>query len=130
MKEIIHKWRRYANNVSARLAGQPLDLRVLNTSAEREKGFMFEPEPHDGFGLLFIYNEPRELGFWMRNVAFDLDLVPLDSNMKIMGVHRLRAHDERICRINRPCRYVLELSAGWCERNGAYKGDQLQFINV
>ena len=87
---------------------------------------MFEPEPDDGFGLFFVYPEPRELGFWMRNVPFDLDLIPLDEDMRVLGVQRLIADDERTCKIKRPCRYVLELASGWCERNGISKGCRLE----
>ena len=126
MKEIMHKWRRYANNVSARFAGQPLDLRVLNTPAEREKGFMFEPEPHDGFGLLFVHSEARTLGFWMRNVPFDLDLVALDEDMRVVEILPLLADDETTVATTFPCRYAIELAGGWCERNGVCKGDQLE----
>lgn len=86
---------------------------------------MFEPEPDDGFGLFFVYPEPRELGFWMRNVPFDLDLIPLDADMRVLGVRRLNADDERTCKIKRPCRYVLKLASGWCERNGVGVGDKL-----
>jgi len=126
MRDIYSKWKQQSN-CEATLGGIPLRLRMLTTPEEQEKGFMFEPEPDDGFGLLFVYPEPKSLGFWMRNVPFDLDLVPLDADMRVMGVRRLIAHDERTCRIKRPCRYVLELPVGWCERNGADIGTQLEF---
>jgi hypothetical protein len=126
MQEIFAKLRRLDNR-KAHLNGIPLELRLLSTPEEQAKGFMYEPEPDDGFGLLFIYPEPRALGFWMRNVPFELDLVPLDEDMRVMGVKRLLAYDERTCKIKRPCRYVLELRAGWCERNNIEPGAQLRF---
>lgn len=126
MKQIMHKWRRYIDNISARLAGQLLDLRVLNTPSEREKGFMFEPEPDNGFGLLFVYPEARILGFWMKNVPFDLDLVVLDEDMKVVEVLPLKADDENTVYTTFPCRYAIELARGWCKRNEVCKGDQLE----
>lgn len=124
MKEIFHIWKQQSN-CEATLGGVPLRLRILVSPEEQQKGFMFEPEPDDGFGLFFIYPHPKESGFWMRNVPFDLDLIPLDEDMRVMGVRRLLANDERTCKIRRPCRYVLELASGWCERNGIKIGDKL-----
>jgi uncharacterized membrane protein (UPF0127 family) len=125
MRDIFRIWNQ-RSNCEASLGGVPLRLRVLVSPEEQQKGFMFEPEPDDGFGLFFVYPEPRELGFWMQNVPFDLDLIPLDEDMRVMGVHRLIADDERTCKIKRPCRYVLELAAGWCERNGIGRGARLE----
>jgi len=125
MKDIFRIWNQ-ASNCEATLGGIPLRLRVLTEPEEQQKGFMFEPEPDDGFGLFFVYPEPRELGFWMRNVPFDLDLIALDEDMRVLGVHRLKADDERTCKIKRPCRYVLELAGGWCERNRINRGTKLE----
>jgi uncharacterized membrane protein (UPF0127 family) len=126
MRDIYSIWKQ-RSNCEATLGGIPLRLRMLTTPEEQEKGFMFEPEPDDGFGFFFVYPEPKELGFWMRNVPFDLDLVPLDEDMRVLGVHHLLAYDERTCKIKRPCRYVLELRAGWCERNSVVRGSKLEF---
>lgn len=125
MRDIFRIWNQQSN-CEATLGGIPLRLRVLVSPEEQQKGFMFEPEPDDGFGLFFVYPKPRELGFWMRNVPFDLDLIPLDEDMRVLGVHRLIADDERTCKIKRPCRYVVELAGGWCERNGVGPGDMLE----
>ena len=124
MRDIFRIWEQ-KSNCEATLGGVPLRLRVLVSPEEQQKGFMFEPEPDDGFGLFFVYPESKELGFWMRNVPFDLDLIPLDEDMRVLGVHRLLADDERTCKIRRPCRYVLELAGGWCERNGVGRGVRL-----
>lgn len=126
MRDIYSIWKQ-RSNCEATLGGIPLRLRMLTTPEEQEKGFMFEPEPDDGFGLFFVYPEPRELGFWMRNVPYDLDLVPLSDGGRVLGIHRLLANDERTCKIKLPCRYVLELKAGWCESNGIASGSKIEF---
>lgn len=124
MRDIFSIWKQQSN-CEATLGNMPLRLKTLSTPEEQEKGFMFEPEPDDGFGLFFVYPKPKELSFWMRNVPFDLDLIPLDEDMRVLGFHRLIANDERTCKIKRPCRYVLELAGGWCERNGVGIGTKL-----
>ncbi len=126
MQEIFSKWRKFTNSCNAEFNGKTLNLRILRTPAEHEKGFMFEPEPDDGFGLYFLYPEPRRLGFWMRNVPYDLDLVGLDSDLRVIEIRRLIANDERTVMLNRPCQHVLELKRGWCARNGITPGVRLK----
>lgn len=126
MQEIFNRWRTYTNSCEAELAGKHLRLRVLNTPEQHQKGFMFEPEPHDGFGLLFVYEQEQPLSFWMRNVPYDLDLIGLDNDLRVKEVHRLIANDERTVSFSRPCRYALELKRGWCAKNGVIPGTKLK----
>ena len=111
-EEIFQNWRRYANVQPARLNGKRIRLQFLTRSSEHEKGFMNEPEPEEDYGKLFIYPGPMNLGFWMQNVPFDLDLIALDNEMRVMEMHRLSANDEETKFISRPCMYVLELRSG------------------
>ena len=53
MRDIYSIWKQ-RSNCEATLGGIPLRLRMLTTPEEQEKGFMFEPEPDDGFGLFFV----------------------------------------------------------------------------
>lgn len=124
MRDIFRIWRKFTNNVNASIGGVPVELRILDNPADREKGFMFEPEPDDGFGLFFVHPKARSLGFWMRNVPFDLDLVILDDDMRIKEILQLKANDESTI-LTSPTRYAIELASGWCERNGVGRGDRL-----
>ena len=59
MKEIFTHWRGYTGELNAELGSKSLKLKVLATPEEQENGFMGLPEPDDGFGLYFKYNEPQ-----------------------------------------------------------------------
>lgn len=126
MKEIFEHWRGFTGNLTGVLGDQVLNLRVLTSPEEQAKGFMFSEKPSDDFGLLFKYSEPRTLGFWMKNVSFDLDLLAFDEDRRLFQVIRLKANDPTIRKISKPCRYVLELKAGWCERNNIEPGMTLE----
>jgi uncharacterized membrane protein (UPF0127 family) len=125
-EQIFENWRRIINVYPARLNGKNLRLHFLTRSSEHEKGFMHEPEPEEDYGKLFIYPGPMNLGFWMKEVPYDLDLVALDNEMRVMEIHRLRANDEETTFISRPCMYVVELRSGWSERNRLELGCKLE----
>ncbi len=127
MKEIFSTWRRFNGQRTGTLDGVELDFHILTTPEEHSEGFMNKPEPHDGFGLFFLYPEEKQLSFWMRNVPYDLDLVALDQELNVMEMIRLKANDETSIQISHPCRYVIELRAGWCEDYGIKLGSKLSF---
>ncbi len=87
---------------------------------------MNEPEPEEDYGKLFIYPGPMKLGFWMHNVPYDLELIALDTDMRVMEIHNLLANDEETVYINHPCMYVIELRSGWSERNELEIGCKLE----
>jgi len=110
----------------ASLAGIPLRLKILRTPEEQAEGFMFKPEPENGCGLLFVYNAPRPLSFWMRNVPYDLDLIALDRALCVRKVYTLRANEERAVEIDGGGQYALEMRSGWCHAHGILIGDKLK----
>ena len=126
MKEIFENWRGFTESLGGVLGDVELNLKVLTTPEAQAKGFMNAPEPTDSFGLLFKYPEPSGLGFWMKNVSFDLDLLAFDDDRRLFQVIRLKANDPTIRKISKPCRYVLELKSGWCKRNNIKLGMTLE----
>ena len=127
MKEIFSNWRRFNGQRTGTLDGVEIYFHVLTTPEEQSEGFMNKPEPHDGFGLFFLYPEERQLSFWMKNVPYDLDLVALDKDLRVMEIIHLKANDETSIGITNPCQYVIELRGGWCEDYGINFGKKFIF---
>jgi uncharacterized protein len=72
----------------------------------------------DDQGMLFFYLTDQEMHFWMPDTYFDLDLVYLDSNLKIIDIIRKlphyigRSNPDLIPRARGVwSRYVLEMKA-------------------
>jgi uncharacterized membrane protein (UPF0127 family) len=110
--------------IIAKISGVPLKLMVASTPESQMKGYMnHETGPVGNRGLLFVYDQPQPLSFWMKNVHFPLDIIFFDDVMDYVGHETMDpAHDvedEQIpqYRSKKPARFAVELEAGWCEKN-------------
>lgn len=127
-------WRAFASGklLRATFPARPdkvFSLTVLTTPEEQQEGFMFKEQPSDSEGLYFKYGRSGIQGFWMKNVSFDLDLVSLDSDLRVMEVTRLKAGDETSVVLRAPTANVLELRSGTCLKYGIRPGVRMTVIS-
>jgi len=88
---------------------------------------MFRKELGEHQGMLFIFEEERELAFWMRNTCLPLDMLFVGSDGTIVGI------EENVPTLNDghyapgacKARYVLEVNAGWSRRHGVKAGQKM-----
>ena len=80
-------------------------------------------------GMLFVFSESAERGFWMRNMSFPIDIIWINKNKTVIGVSN-NIDPETYPNIffpPSPVKYVLELNAGYAEKNGIASGTPLTF---
>lgn len=67
----------------------PLTLRVeiADDPAERAQGLMFRRQLAAGTGMLFIYEMPQPVSFWMRNTLIPLDMIFIAASGEVRHVH-------------------------------------------
>lgn len=107
-------------------------VEIADSEDERARGLMFRRELPAGEGMLFIYDQPRTVAFWMRNTLISLDLLFMDARGVIRHIHpSARPLDET--RIPgaavgdpQPERLmVLEISGGEAARLGLARGQAM-----
>ncbi|MGB7413314.1 MAG: DUF192 domain-containing protein [Thermosynechococcaceae cyanobacterium] len=69
----------------ALVADQTIDLEVALTQDQQAMGLMYRDPLPDNRGMLFPFNPPRNIGFWMKNVPVPLDMVFLYQG-KVVGI--------------------------------------------
>lgn len=107
--------------------------RVADTPEKQEKGLMFVKELPENEGMLFVFEQDEEQGFWMKNTLIDLDMVFIGSDKKVTSVAEEVEHsytytpDEEVAYALGYGRYVLELAAKTAAKHGVRPGTELKF---
>lgn len=113
----------------ATFAGQVIQLEVARTPRQQAMGLMFRPALPDDRGMLFPFDPPQPVGFWMKNVPVPLDMVFVRD-----GVVQAIADNVPPCK-KEPCPtygpkvpidHVIELRGGRAAELGLKLGDRLE----
>lgn len=94
------------------------DCYVADTGAERSKGLMDVKDLEDDRGMLFVYDPPDLVSFWMKNTLIGLDIIFISSELKVVSVHEASPGaglpDEEVDRFTseQAVAYVLEINRG------------------
>lgn len=62
-------------------------VEIADDARERAQGLMFRRNLAPGTGMLFIYEHPQPVSFWMRNTLIPLDMVFMDGRGEVRHVH-------------------------------------------
>ena len=100
------------------------DIRVelADTDAKRTQGLSDRPLLAKDAGMLFTFDKPATYAFWMKDMHFPLDFVYF-NNFKIVEVkENVPATDLTPFSPSEPVDAVLEVNAGFIQRNGVAVG--------
>ena len=62
------------------------DVEIANTPAKRAKGLMYREFLGTKSGMLFMYDKPGQLNFWMKNTPLSLDIIFFDKKGLIRSI--------------------------------------------
>ncbi len=92
----------------------------------RERGLMFVREMPPDRGMLFLFEQPQPLAFWMKDTYLSLDLIFIDAAGRVLNVaERARPHSLAPIRSAGDAVAVLEVLAGTAHTIGLRPGDRL-----
>jgi uncharacterized membrane protein (UPF0127 family) len=106
-------------------------VEVAQNDFERSRGLMFREKLGLDEGMLFLFSEERLQAFWMKNTLIPLDMLFIDSQLRIVGIVE-NAEPQTLTQraVARPSQYVLEVNGGWCAQKGVKAGDRVRFEGV
>ncbi len=112
-----------------KIGGITLNIDIVNTEAEREKGLSGREGLEENEGMLFVFEKEGYYGFWMKDMKFAIDIVWLDKNKKIVHVEKNVSPETYPKVFNSPIPnlYVLETPVGFLVKNNIQIGDLVAF---
>jgi uncharacterized membrane protein (UPF0127 family) len=103
-----------------------LTAEVAATHEHRQTGLMHRFSLAPDSGMLFVFDAPRPLSFWMRNTYVPLSIAFIDAQGTILNIEDMAPRDERMTFSAGPALYALEMRKGWFAQKGIGKGARVQ----
>lgn len=101
-------------------------IELAESDSKMMQGLMYRQEMAPDEGMLFIYAQQQEMYFWMKNTYIPLDLIYIDEAGVIVDLQEnTTPFSEKSIVSNVLSRYVLEVNAGFCEKNYVIVGDKV-----
>ncbi|HLO50565.1 MAG TPA: DUF192 domain-containing protein [Kamptonema sp.] len=112
----------------AKISNTVIKLEVTTTPEQQAMGLMYRTSLADDRGMLFSFNPPRSVAFWMKNCKISLDMIFLRD-----GVVRAIAANSPPCTADpcptydpkTPVDQVIELRGGRARSLGVKVGDRI-----
>ncbi|MEM4715686.1 MAG: DUF192 domain-containing protein [Candidatus Caldarchaeum sp.] len=102
--------------------GVKVFVELADTAEKRAQGLSDRDRLEEGWGMLFVFEQPGIYSFWMYRMRFPLDIIWVDAEGRVVYV----VEKAPPCQVNEPCPsytspaeavYVLEVRAGFVEEN-------------
>jgi uncharacterized membrane protein (UPF0127 family) len=79
--------------------------------------------------MLFIFDQPRQASFWMKNTRIPLSIAFLEDDRLISEKKLMQPHDETLVQSRTDkIRYAIEVNAGWFDRHQIKDGAKVEGI--
>lgn len=105
-------------------------IEVADNDEERSRGLMFRMEMADDHGMLFVFEQTRRVGFWMKNTPMALDLIFVGDDGRIRDIMPGEPFSTDSIAPQAEVRFVLELKAGTARREGLAAGDRVRHTRI
>jgi uncharacterized membrane protein (UPF0127 family) len=102
-------------------------VEVAATPEQQEVGLMFRRSLPPNHGMIFPYDPPQQVAFWMKNTLIPLDIIYIRQNGTIARITNAEAMDLTPLPSGEPVVAVLEIRGGRAKELGIRAGDRVEW---
>lgn len=115
---------RQALSVETAGGSRSFRVEVVREEADRNRGLMYRRSMADSHGMLFDYDPPQAVGFWMKNTYIPLDIIFVGPDGRIIRIaERTVPFSLEHIPSGGVARGVLEINGGLSRKLGIRAGD-------
>jgi uncharacterized membrane protein (UPF0127 family) len=116
--------------ICLKIGGATLDAEVADTPSARERGLMDRSSLSENTGMLFIFDTPQILSFWMKNTKVPLSIGFFDAQRHLLEIIDMALPDPQatqlpIYRSSSLAQYALEVPLHWFQNHRISPGMDL-----
>jgi uncharacterized membrane protein (UPF0127 family) len=117
--------------LSTRAGEQRVRVEIARNEPERQRGLMYRRSLDAGQGMIFLWEQPEKLKFWMKNTYIPLDMIFIGGDKRVVYVEE---NAEPLTTITRgpdeESQFVLEVPGGWARAHGVERGVPVKFVEI
>lgn len=109
-----------------------IPVEIAKTRKQREKGLSNRDALEENSGMLFVLEENSTPAFWMKDTKIPIDIIWIDDNKVTQITENIAPpnaatadRDLKMYLPNNPVDYVLEVNAGFAQKNGIEVGSEV-----
>jgi uncharacterized membrane protein (UPF0127 family) len=102
---------------------QKLEVEIASTPQTRALGLMNRFSLRTDHGMLFVFETPQPLAFYMKNTYVPLSIAFVDARGRILNIEDMRPLDESTHWSKGQALYAIEMRQGWFASKGIGPGD-------
>jgi uncharacterized membrane protein (UPF0127 family) len=113
--------------IRTKTAAHMFTVQIAATPEQQEHGLMFYRSLGADQGMIFPYDPPQSVSFWMKNTLIPLDMVFIRADGTIARIATAKPLDETPVPAGEPVAAVLEIRGGRAAELGIKPGDMVQW---
>ena len=107
------------------VAKQLIPVEIAQTEAEMEIGLSGRNFDKNNYRMVFVFESPKRVNFWMKNTKIDLSIAFIDKNNRINQIESLKANSlKTISSRSEQIKYAFEVPRGYFTKMGIKVGDE------
>ncbi|MGZ3721677.1 MAG: DUF192 domain-containing protein [Bdellovibrionales bacterium] len=114
-----------------KIGTQKFSAYVADDEERRAQGLMFIEKMPENTGMLFVFEDERVLGFWMKNTLIPLSIGFFDAKGVLIDIQEMKVAAS-IMEVSPPsyksngaAAFALEMNTGWFAKHGIKTGSHL-----
>jgi len=120
----------FFEEASVEIAGKVIEVEVAASEAQRNRGLSSRARTSSKYFMLFVFDAPQQVNFWMKDTNRDLSIAFVDDKNKVIQIENLKARSLKTVQSkSKQIKYALEVPRGFFAKNNIKIGDKLLFID-
>ncbi len=108
------------------LGDKKIYAEIAVTDTQKAQGLMFRHSLPPDNAMIFVYDTPQRVSFWMKNTEIPLDIAFLDKSGVVTEIRRLYPRNlNAVTSAREDIVFCIETNQNWFANNGVCVGDKL-----
>jgi uncharacterized membrane protein (UPF0127 family) len=118
--------------LATRAGDQHVKVEVARSDPERQHGLMYRQKLEPGRGMIFLFEHPQRLTFWMKNTYIPLEMIFISADKRVVYVEENAEPLTTQARgpADEDSQFVLEVPGGWARAHGVERGVAVKFVDI